>query len=75
MVERPHRKRDVRGWVDRVLLSVMGPPQLGDVNAPPRELPPGPVELCPQCHQPWDEHDVVRTPTLTYMRCPGETPS
>jgi hypothetical protein len=75
MAKQRREKRDVRGWVDRVLLSVMGPPQLGDVSAPLRELPPAPVELCPRCHQPRDDHEVVRSPTLTYTRCPGEPTS
>jgi len=71
-MKRPRDKRDVRGWVDRVLLSVMGPPQLGDPSQSPRELPPGPVELCPRCRRPRDDHEIVRSPTLTYTQCPGE---
>ena len=53
------------GLFERSLFSVMGPPQLGDVNAPVPDLPARPVELCPKCEQPRDEHEVVRTPRLT----------
>ena len=55
---------------ERVLFSVMGPPQLGDVNAPVRQLPAVPAALCPKCGEPYDGHEVVRDPRLTYMRCP-----
>ena len=62
-----------RRWFERVLFSVMGPPQLGDVNAPAQEVAPGPVDICGQCGQPRDEHEVVRTPRLTYTRCRAST--
>lgn len=53
------------------MFSFMGPPQLGDVNAPVAELPARPVELCTRCRQPYDAHEVVRDPGLTYSRCPA----
>ena len=55
---------------ERVLFSFMGPPQLGDLNAPVRPLPVGPVALCPTCGSPYDQHEIVRDPRLTYTRCP-----
>jgi hypothetical protein len=60
------------GFFERSLFSVMGPPQLGDVHAPVPDLPVRPVELCPRCEQPRDEHEVVRTPRLTYTRCAAD---
>jgi hypothetical protein len=51
-----------------MLLSVMGPPQLGpygdEVVAPPV------VSTCSRCGRPDADHQVVRTPTLTHRRCP-----
>lgn len=55
---------------ERLLFSVMGPPELGDAGAPPADLPPRPVDVCPTCGGPRDDHEVVRTPRLTYTRCP-----
>jgi hypothetical protein len=60
-----------RGFFERFLFSFMGPPQLGDVNAPPRDLPVRPSARCPKCGQSYDEHEVVRDPGLTYTRCPA----
>ena len=57
--------------LERSLFSVMGPPQLGDLNAPAREVT-RPVELCPKCRGPRDDHEVVRGPRLTYTRCPAD---
>lgn len=65
---------------ERLLFSVMGPPQLGDAGPPASPRPDRPVELCPRCGQPRDDHEVVRTARLTYTRCaadqpPGDQPS
>ncbi len=57
--------------LERLLFSVMGPPQLGDLSAPVREPAARPVATCSRCGAPRDSHEVVRTPTLTYSRCPG----
>ena len=65
------RDRSGRGRLERLMFSFMGPPQLGDLNAPARELPARPVELCGKCRRPYDEHEVVRDPGLTYSRCPA----
>lgn len=58
------------GFFERIMFSFMGPPQIGDVHAPARELPPRPVDLCSRCRRPYEEHEVVRDPGLTYTRCP-----
>lgn len=60
-----------RSRVERILFSFMGPPQVGDVSAPVREVPAGPVAHCPKCREPYDDHEVVRDPRLTYTRCPS----
>ena len=62
--------RQGRGLVERVLFSFMGPPQLGDARAPARDVPPPPVAACPTCAEPYDLHEIVRDPRLTYTRCP-----
>ena len=68
------RERAGRSRFERWLFSFMGPPQVGDVNEPARDLPARPVDICPTCGQPRDEHEVVRSPTLTYTVCPGPPP-
>ncbi len=50
----------------------MGPPQVGDVNAPATVVPDPAAALCHKCGQPWDEHEVVRTSSMTYARCPRD---
>ncbi len=61
--------REGRGRIERLLFSFMGPPQLGDMSAPVRQVE-HPVTRCATCSQPHDEHEIVRTPRLTYSRCP-----
>lgn len=58
-------------WWDRVALTFLGPPQVGDVNAPMADLPEV-VELCSTCGRDWAEHEIVRDPGLTYARCPSD---
>jgi hypothetical protein len=72
MKKRRAGKIDVLGGLERFLLAIMGPPQVGDLDAPVREVPAGPVDICPRCGQPQDEHEVIRSPELTYMQCPKE---
>ena len=60
---------------ERGLFSVMGPPQLGDLSAPARELPARPVDLCSRCGGDRDAHEVVRTASLTYTRGPADDPA
>ena len=57
-----------RGFLERFLFSFMGPPQLGDPNAPVRS--PARIDRCSRCGHPWDEHEVVRVSTHSYTRCP-----
>ncbi len=53
-----------------MLFSIMGPPQLGDLNAP-RLLPPdAAADLCDTCAEPWGRHGRVRTDNRTYLTCP-----
>jgi hypothetical protein len=59
-----------RGRFERFLFSFMGPPQLGDPNEPARPRAARPVELCPRCGRPFDEHEVVRSSIGTFSRCP-----
>ena len=63
-----------RSRFERLLFSVMGPAELGDLNAPEPVLPDRPVDICPTCGQPRDDHEVVRSPRLTYTVCPGAAP-
>lgn len=70
MRKRRTKQAGTLGRLETMMFGVMGPPQLGDVNAPLRELPPRPVELCGQCRLPYEDHEVVRDPGLTYTRCP-----
>jgi hypothetical protein len=70
-VSQDERRPRRRGRFERLMFSFMGPPQLGDLNAPVPVLPKRPVELCTRCRRPYDEHEVVRDPRLTYSRCPA----
>ena len=60
-----------RNRFERFLFTIMGPADRGDLNAPVREQPDRPPALCSQCAQPYDVHEVVRDPGLTYTRCPS----
>ena len=60
----------MRGRLHRLLFSVMGPPQLGDLAAPDTSEPR--VELCAKCGRPYDEHELVRGPRFTTTRCPQD---
>ena len=64
-------RREGRGVFERFLFSFMGPPEIGDLHAPPKDLPPGPVARCTKCGEPYDDHEIVRDPGLTYTRCPS----
>lgn len=63
------RQAKQRGWFERFLFSFMGPPQLGDPRTGGSQPEPAAVP-CPKCGVPYDEHEVVRDPGLTYTRCP-----
>jgi hypothetical protein len=59
-----------RNAFERIMFSFMGPPQLGDVNAPITVQPDPAAALCHKCRRPWDEHEIVRTTSMTYATCP-----
>jgi hypothetical protein len=63
-----------RSRFERFLYSFMGPPELGDPTAPVSSAPAVPSPPCSRCGQPYDDHEIVRDPRLTYTRCP-EVPS
>ena len=69
--------RTQRGRFERFLFSFMGPPQLGDPGDPagPAAQAQGPAVRCPKCAMPYDDHEIVRTPRLTYTRCPQTGPN
>ena len=60
-----------RGRWERLMFSFMGPPQLGDLNAPSARPHDPRADLCGRCGQPWDGHERVSTSSMTYMRCPS----
>ena len=63
------------GLFERLMFSFMGPPQVGDGEGAARVRPDRPVERCTRCRQPYEDHEVVRDPGLTYTRCPAVLPS
>lgn len=58
------------GRFERLLFGFMGPPQLGDVTAPPSVPRDDAAALCPRCGLAWDAHERVRTPSRSYLTCP-----
>ena len=73
MIKRSRRERATVGeftWFERLMFSFMGPPQLGDNKAPEGYSPDPRAQLCTRCGRPWDEHERVRTSSMTYMVCP-----
>jgi hypothetical protein len=75
-VRRPRRTRSGaatrQGRLERLLFSFMGPPQLGDLNAPPSRAADPAADLCHRCGSHWDRHEVVRTRSRTYLTCPPD---
>ena len=73
MIKRPKRSgsKGGLGLFERVLFSVMGPPQLGEDKAPEGYVPDAAADLCRKCGRPWDAHERVHTGTMTYRRCPA----
>lgn len=62
------RERGGGRW-HRFMFSIMGPAQVGpyDTTAPAVD-----TSTCPKCGTAWNDHEVVRTPTRAYSRCPAE---
>lgn len=65
--------RKGRGRIERILFSFMGPPQLGDPREPEPVAPGAGTGRCPTCGDPYADHEVVRSPRLTYTRCPSSS--
>ena len=59
-----------RGRLERLMFSFMGPPQVGDVNAPSLVVADPAAALCHRCGQPWERHERVHTGSMTYRPCP-----
>lgn len=59
-----------KGLLERLLFSFMGPPQLGDVSAPPSAAADPAADLCRRCGNAWSLHERVRSASSTYVRCP-----
>ena len=53
----------------RFMLSIMGPAQVGPYTT---TAPAPDTSACAKCGTPWNDHDVVRTGTRSYSRCPAE---
>ena len=60
-------KRTDGGWWHRFMFSIMGPAQVGPYD---QGAPPADTSRCDRCGTPWTEHEVVRTQTRAYSRCP-----
>ena len=71
MTERSRKDPRRLGLFERILFSVMGPPQVGDVHAPSTLVPDPSADLCHRCGQPWEAHERVHTGSVTYRRCPA----
>jgi hypothetical protein len=56
--------------LERFLLSVLGPPSIGDPDAPYTLAPDPARDLCPKCHLAWAAHTVIRPSNLTLAQCP-----
>ncbi len=55
------------GWWHRFMFSIMGPAQVGPYD---QAAPAPDTSACPKCGTPWNDHEVVRTATRAYSRCP-----
>jgi hypothetical protein len=59
------------GFFERLLFRFMGPPQLGDLNAPSSVAADPTADLCHRCGQAWDLHERIHTGSMTYRKCPS----
>ncbi|MCW2620564.1 MAG: hypothetical protein JWL64_166 [Frankiales bacterium] len=66
----PHGPR--LGFLERIMFSFMGPPDVGDVNAPAGVDSDPAAALCRKCGQPWERHGRVHTGSMTYRPCPAD---
>ena len=67
MVDVANREQTEGGRWHRFMLSIMGPAQVGPYET---AAPVADTSACTKCGTPWSEHEVVRTPTRSYSRCP-----
>jgi len=70
MWRRRKREKGERPWFEAGLFTVMGPAQVGDVNAPLTYTPTAADLQCDRCKQPWDQHTVSRADNRTIAHCP-----
>ena len=50
------------------MFSIMGPAQVGPYE---QVAPAADTSACPKCGTAWNDHEVVRTETRAYSRCPA----
>jgi hypothetical protein len=68
----PRSRRQDDSRIHRVLLAVMGPPQLGRPDEPPAPPAPEDSALCRGCGFPWSQHEIVRDVFSPYSLCPSD---
>jgi hypothetical protein len=61
------RNRTEGGRWHRFMFSIMGPAQVGPYTS---SEPVADTSRCERCGTPWNDHEVVRTATRAYSRCP-----
>ena len=57
-------------WYEKLLFSVMGPPQLGDPDEPAAVPRDSAADRCHRCGAPWSDHERIAGP-VTHLRCPS----
>ena len=62
------REQGGGGRWHRFMFSIMGPAQVGPYETTP---PARDTSACDRCGTRWSEHEVVRTATRAYSRCPA----
>jgi hypothetical protein len=62
-----------RGRFERFLMSIMGPPQVGENRAPEGYEPDAAAQLCDKCGASWDDHRRRHKDNITYLECPSRT--
>lgn len=56
-------------WITKRLLSVYGPADTSPMGAEPDTSGYG-ARLCPQCNQPFEDHEYVRDAESSRIYCP-----
>lgn len=65
-------EKRTRSRFERFLLSIMGPPQIGEDRAPEGYVPNSAAALCDKCGEPWAAHRRRHKDNITYLECPGQ---